>query len=55
MNHFFSQAFIGFGTTVGGCRVHRLKRIQIGQLKLKNLAVGAIKYLTPSDRERLFS
>ncbi|MDR2807084.1 MAG: rRNA pseudouridine synthase [Puniceicoccales bacterium] len=41
--------------TVGGCHVHRLKRIQIGQLKLKNLAVGAIKYLTPSDRERLFS
>jgi 23S rRNA pseudouridine2605 synthase len=35
--------------------VHRLKRVQIGQLRLKNLAVGAVKYLSPEDIQRLFA
>ncbi|MDR0417881.1 MAG: rRNA pseudouridine synthase [Puniceicoccales bacterium] len=34
--------------------VHRLKRIQIGQLKLKNLNVGDIKLLAQEDINRLF-
>jgi 23S rRNA pseudouridine2605 synthase len=38
-----------------GSHVHRLKRIQIGQLKLKNLNVGAIKQLSPAEIDRLFS
>jgi 23S rRNA pseudouridine2605 synthase len=37
------------------CHVHRLKRVQIGQLKLKNLAVGHVKYLSPEDIHRLFA
>jgi 23S rRNA pseudouridine2605 synthase len=38
-----------------GCHVHRLKRVQIGQLKLKNLAVGHVKYLSQEDISRLFA
>ncbi|UPA28390.1 MAG: rRNA pseudouridine synthase [Verrucomicrobiota bacterium] len=34
--------------------VHRLKRTQIGQLKLKNLAVGATKVLSPEEIALLF-
>ena len=37
-----------------GSYVHRLKRIQIGQLKLKNLHIGGIKELTPVEIEKLF-
>ncbi|MDR1366910.1 MAG: rRNA pseudouridine synthase [Puniceicoccales bacterium] len=35
--------------------VHRLKRIQIGQLKLKNLNVGNIKLLSQEDIDKLFA
>jgi 23S rRNA pseudouridine2605 synthase len=38
-----------------GCHVHRLKRMQIGQLKLKNLGIGHVKYLTPKDIDCLFA
>lgn len=38
----------------GGSFVHRLKRTQIGQLKLKNLAVGAVKVLSPEEIALLF-
>ncbi|MDR2812651.1 MAG: rRNA pseudouridine synthase [Puniceicoccales bacterium] len=34
--------------------VHRLKRIQIGQLKLKSLSVGDVKLLTQGDIDKLF-
>jgi 23S rRNA pseudouridine2605 synthase len=37
-----------------GSHVHRLKRIQIGQLKLKNLRVGDVKLLTQEDIDKLF-
>jgi 23S rRNA pseudouridine2605 synthase len=35
--------------------VHRLKRTQIGQLKLKNLAVGNVKLLAQEDINKLFA
>jgi 23S rRNA pseudouridine2605 synthase len=35
--------------------VHRLKRIQIGQVKLKNFAVGVVKLLAQEDIEKLFA
>jgi 23S rRNA pseudouridine2605 synthase len=38
-----------------GSYVHRLKRIQIGQLKLKNLRVGDVKLLAQDDIEKLFA
>jgi 23S rRNA pseudouridine2605 synthase len=38
-----------------GSYVHRLKRIQIGQLKLKNLKVGAIKLLSQEEISKLFT
>ncbi|MDR1303190.1 MAG: rRNA pseudouridine synthase [Puniceicoccales bacterium] len=38
-----------------GCHVHRLKRVQIGQLRLKNLGVGHVKYLSQDDISRLFA
>jgi 23S rRNA pseudouridine2605 synthase len=38
-----------------GCHVHRLKRVQIGQLKLKNLGIGHVRYLTQEDIDRLFA
>ncbi|MDR1907098.1 MAG: rRNA pseudouridine synthase [Puniceicoccales bacterium] len=38
-----------------GSHVHRLKRIQIGQLKLKNLNVGGVKYLSQEDIDKLFA
>ncbi|MDR0590807.1 MAG: rRNA pseudouridine synthase [Puniceicoccales bacterium] len=37
------------------CHVHRLKRVQIGQLKLKNLSVGHVKCLAQEDISRLFA
>lgn len=37
-----------------GSRVHRLKRIQIGQLKLKNLPIGAIKLLSNDECDLIF-
>jgi 23S rRNA pseudouridine2605 synthase len=42
---------------IEGCanHVHRLKRVQIGQLRLKNLPIGAIKLLAPEDIHRLFA
>jgi 23S rRNA pseudouridine2605 synthase len=38
----------------GYCYVHRLKRVQIGKLKLKHLAIGDVKYLTPEEIDGLF-
>jgi 23S rRNA pseudouridine2605 synthase len=38
-----------------GSYVHRLKRTQIGQLKLKTLAVGSVKLLTQGDIDKLFA
>lgn len=35
--------------------VHRLKRVQIGQLKLKNLNVGAVKQLSDKEIDLLFA
>ncbi|MDR3317736.1 MAG: rRNA pseudouridine synthase [Puniceicoccales bacterium] len=40
---------------VCGSYVHRLKRVQIGQLKLKNLAIGDVKHLTPKEIDLLFA
>jgi 23S rRNA pseudouridine2605 synthase len=40
---------------VCGCHVHRLKRVQIGQLKLKNLGIGHVKFLSQEDIGLLFA
>ncbi|MDR1590382.1 MAG: rRNA pseudouridine synthase [Puniceicoccales bacterium] len=38
-----------------GSYVHRLKRTQIGQLKLKNLRIGDVKLLAQEDIDKLFA